>query len=134
MNDESLRAKLGSNAKESIKKYSSETICKAFINSFCSTIAIRLWIIILSIRRKRMKILIIGSMGFIGQHLFRYFSEKDNEVWGADIVYDYINKDRFFLIDASNSDYNSVFNLRIQSLCQLFWCGKCSGVTKKSIT
>jgi len=30
MNDESLRAKLGSNAKESIKKYSSETICKAF--------------------------------------------------------------------------------------------------------
>jgi len=30
MNDESLRTKLGSNAKESIKKYSSETICKAF--------------------------------------------------------------------------------------------------------
>ena len=30
MNDESLRARLGSNAKESIRKYSSETICKAF--------------------------------------------------------------------------------------------------------
>ncbi|OQB57881.1 MAG: GalNAc-alpha-(1-_4)-GalNAc-alpha-(1-_3)-diNAcBac-PP-undecaprenol alpha-1,4-N-acetyl-D-galactosaminyltransferase [Bacteroidetes bacterium ADurb.Bin145] len=30
MNDESLRSRLGSNAKESIKKYSSETICKAF--------------------------------------------------------------------------------------------------------
>ena len=64
-----------------------------------------------------MKILVIGSMGFIGQHLFRYFSEKDNEVWGADIVYDYINKDRFFLIDASNSDYNSVFQFTEYNLC-----------------
>jgi len=64
-----------------------------------------------------MKILIIGSMGFIGQHLFRYFSEKGNEVWGADVVYDYINKDRFFLIDASNSDYNSVFQSSEYNLC-----------------
>jgi len=64
-----------------------------------------------------MKILVIGSMGFIGQHLFRYLSEKDNEVWGADIVYDYINKDRFFLIEASNSDYNSVFQFTEYNLC-----------------
>jgi dTDP-glucose 4,6-dehydratase/UDP-glucose 4-epimerase len=64
-----------------------------------------------------MKILIIGSMGFIGQHLFRYFSEKGNEVWGADVVYDYINKDRFFLIDASISDYNSVFQSSEYNLC-----------------
>ena len=43
-----------------------------------------------------MKLLIIGSRGFIGHHLFNYFSEKGNEVWGTDVVDDYINKERYF--------------------------------------
>lgn len=64
-----------------------------------------------------MKILIIGSRGFIGHHLFSYFSEKDNEVWGTDVVDDYINKERYFLIDASNSDYSSVFQSAEFDLC-----------------
>ena len=64
-----------------------------------------------------MKILIIGSRGFIGHHLFSYFSEKDNEVWGTDVVDDYINKERYFLIDASNSDYGSVFQSTEFDLC-----------------
>ena len=64
-----------------------------------------------------MKILIIGSRGFIGHHLFSYFSEKGNEVWGTDVVDDYINKERYFLIDASNSDYSSVFQSAEFDLC-----------------
>ena len=64
-----------------------------------------------------MKILIIGSRGFIGHHLFNYFSEKGNEVWGTDVVDDYINKERYFLIDASNSDYSSVFQSAEYDLC-----------------
>jgi dTDP-glucose 4,6-dehydratase/UDP-glucose 4-epimerase len=64
-----------------------------------------------------MKILIIGSMGFIGQHLFRYFSDKGNKVWGTDVIPDYINKDRYFLIDASNSDYTIVFQSAEYDLC-----------------
>jgi len=64
-----------------------------------------------------MKILIIGSRGFIGHHLFSYFSEKGNKVWGTDVVDDYINKERYFLIDASNSDYCSVFQSAEFDLC-----------------
>ena len=64
-----------------------------------------------------MKILIIGSRGFIGHYLFSYFSEKGNEVWGTDVVDDYINKERYFLIDASNSDYSSVFQSAEFDLC-----------------
>lgn len=64
-----------------------------------------------------MKILIIGSRGFIGHHLFSYFAEKDIAVWGTDVVDDYINKERYFLIDASNSDYSSVFQSSEYDLC-----------------
>lgn len=64
-----------------------------------------------------MKILIIGSMGFIGHHLHRYFSDKGNEVWGTDVINDYINKDRYFLIEASNSDYANVFQSAEYDLC-----------------
>ena len=64
-----------------------------------------------------MKILIIGSRGFIGHHLFSYFSEKNNEVWGSDVVDDYINKERYFLINATDSDYSSVFHSAEYDLC-----------------
>ena len=64
-----------------------------------------------------MKILIIGSRGFIGHHLFSYFSEIGHEVWGTDVVDDYINKERYFLIDVSNSDYGSVFQSTEFDLC-----------------
>lgn len=54
-----------------------------------------------------MKILIIGSKGFIGSHLVRYFS-KQHDVWQCDVVADYTTK-RYIQIDASNSDFNAVF-------------------------
>jgi UDP-glucose 4-epimerase len=56
-----------------------------------------------------MKVIIIGSKGFIGQNLSDFLTGKRHEVWGADVVTDYVDLDRYFLIDASNSDYSSVF-------------------------
>jgi UDP-glucose 4-epimerase len=64
-----------------------------------------------------MKILIIGSKGFIGQYLISYFSGIGNEVWGADVVTDYVNTEKYFLIDASNSDFSSVFQKIVYDLC-----------------
>lgn len=35
-----------------------------------------------------MKILVVGSKGFIGSHCVDYFSQE-NEVWGCDVVMEY---------------------------------------------
>ncbi|MGQ1785714.1 NAD-dependent epimerase/dehydratase family protein [Saccharicrinis sp. GN24d3] len=64
-----------------------------------------------------MKIVIIGSKGFIGRNVEKYFDEKGYEVWKADVVVDYADTDRYFLIDASNSDYNTVFHYQQYDLC-----------------
>ena len=40
-----------------------------------------------------MKIVIIGSKGFIGKESYLHFkSQKQNEVWGCDVVVDYTSK------------------------------------------
>lgn len=64
-----------------------------------------------------MKVIIIGSKGFIGQHLSIYFREKGHEVLGADVIVDYVNTERYFLIDASNSDFTSVFQHSEYDVC-----------------
>ena len=64
-----------------------------------------------------MKILVIGSKGFIGQHLCHYYQEQGQEVWGADVVVDYVNTESYFLIDSSNSDFSSVFEQQEFDLC-----------------
>lgn len=64
-----------------------------------------------------MKILIIGSKGFIGSNLVQYFQQHKYNVFKADVVVDYIDTDRYFLIDASNSDYNTVFHYQKYDLC-----------------
>lgn len=64
-----------------------------------------------------MNILIIGSKGFIGSNLVRYFQQKKYNVFKADVVVDYTDTDRYFLIDASNSDYNTVFHYQKYDLC-----------------
>ena len=64
-----------------------------------------------------MNIIIIGSKGFIGQNLTHYFKEKGHKVWGVDVVVDYVNTDHYFLIDASNSDFISVFQDSTFDLC-----------------
>lgn len=44
-----------------------------------------------------MKILIVGSKGFIGRHCVDFFS-KENEVWGCDVVMEYDNPIIFLLM------------------------------------
>lgn len=62
-----------------------------------------------------MKILIIGSKGFIGSHLVSYF-EREHEVWQCDVVTDYTSN-RYMLIDASNSDFNEIFETQPFDVC-----------------
>ena len=64
-----------------------------------------------------MKVIIIGSKGFIGQNLVKYFEYKNYQVWKADVVVDYADTDRYFLIDASNSDFNTVFHFQKYDIC-----------------
>lgn len=64
-----------------------------------------------------MKVIVIGSKGFIGKHLYDYYQSKDLEVWGADVIVDYVNTDNYFLIDSTNSDYSSVFQNQQYELC-----------------
>lgn len=64
-----------------------------------------------------MNIVVIGSKGFIGQHLSRYFREHGHEVWGADVVVDYVDTERYFLIDSSNSDFSCIFQKQKFDLC-----------------
>jgi dTDP-glucose 4,6-dehydratase/UDP-glucose 4-epimerase len=69
-----------------------------------------------------MKILIIGSKGFIGQHLKRFLISRHEEVWGADVVVDYVHPEQYFLIDTSNADFHTLF-----SGIQFDLCINCSG-------
>ena len=64
-----------------------------------------------------MKILIIGSKGFIGQHLKNFLISKNLQVWGADVVVDYVHPEKYFLIDASNADYHSIFQQTGFDIC-----------------
>lgn len=64
-----------------------------------------------------MKVLIIGSKGFIGQNLDKYLKGLNYEVWGADVVVDYINTKRYFLIDVSNSNFHFIFEKTKFDLC-----------------
>ena len=63
------------------------------------------------------KIVVIGSKGFVGQHLKKYLEEKKGDVWGADVIVDYVNTEKYFLIDAANSDFNAVFEEEDFELC-----------------
>jgi UDP-glucose 4-epimerase len=64
-----------------------------------------------------MKILIIGSKGFIGSHAYQHFSElKDYECWGCDVVVDYVD-DHYFLVDSFNSYFNDVFEKASFDVC-----------------
>lgn len=64
-----------------------------------------------------MKVIVIGSKGFIGQHLCKFYKDRGDLVWGADVVVDYVNTDSYFLIDTSNSDFGSVFKEQEYDLC-----------------
>ena len=62
-----------------------------------------------------MKILIIGSKGFIGSHCVDYFSQA-HEVWGCDVILDY-NTPNYISIDAVDSDFLGIFEQRQYDVC-----------------
>ena len=62
-----------------------------------------------------MKILIIGSKGFIGSHCVDYFS-KEHEVWGCDVVLDY-NTPNYISIDSVDSDFLGIFEQHQYDVC-----------------
>ena len=62
-----------------------------------------------------MKILIIGSKGFIGSHCVDYFSQA-HEVWGCDVILDY-NTPNYIFIDAVDSDFLGIFEQRQYDVC-----------------
>lgn len=54
-----------------------------------------------------MKILIVGSRGFIGGHCLDFF-RKEHEVWGCDVILDY-STPNYISIDAVDSDFQNLF-------------------------
>ncbi|WP_431135815.1 NAD-dependent epimerase/dehydratase family protein [Psychroserpens mesophilus] len=62
-----------------------------------------------------MKILIIGSKGFIGSHCVSYFS-ANHDVWQCDIEVDYTTSN-YFQVDATNADYSDVFQQQTFDVC-----------------
>lgn len=63
-----------------------------------------------------MKVLIIGSKGFIGASLALYLSNKLYEVYECDVVVDY-NKTNYMVIDVTNSDFHSIFSEHTFDIC-----------------
>ncbi|HEU4610026.1 MAG TPA: NAD-dependent epimerase/dehydratase family protein, partial [Chitinophagaceae bacterium] len=64
-----------------------------------------------------MKILIIGSKGFIGSHVLQYFSAKEGIIcWGCDVVVDYV-AERYILLDSTNSDFNEILEEHVFDVC-----------------
>ena len=63
-----------------------------------------------------MKILVVGSKGFIGTHVYNYFQSKGHVVWGCDVIIDYtaIN---YFLIDSTNSNFHGIFKQQGFDVC-----------------
>ena len=62
-----------------------------------------------------MKILIIGSKGFIGSHCVSYF-EKHNEVHTCDVMVDYVSSN-YHLVDSTNADYSDIFQNHTFDVC-----------------
>ncbi len=65
-----------------------------------------------------MRLLIIGSEGFIGRNAVSYFLSKDWEVTGCDIVYTPSgNNYPYIKLDAFSLDYTSTFNQSSYDFC-----------------
>jgi UDP-glucose 4-epimerase len=64
-----------------------------------------------------MKILVIGSKGFIGSHVAYLFSAAYGyDVHECDVVVDY-GKSNYYLIDATNADYHQIFRQTLFDVC-----------------
>ncbi len=68
-----------------------------------------------------MKVLIIGSKGFIGAHALTFFRNNNKDCYGCDVMVDYTDP-KYFLIDSTNADYDFIFEKQ-----QFDVCINCSG-------
>jgi dTDP-glucose 4,6-dehydratase/UDP-glucose 4-epimerase len=64
-----------------------------------------------------MKILIVGSSGFIGSHLSQYFNKNRYSVKGCDIVPPVSSEVPFFLISPGNNDFSGLFENESYDIC-----------------
>ncbi len=62
-----------------------------------------------------MKILIIGSSGFIGSHCLNYFSAKNHEIWHANT--NYANKLNYFVVSKIQSNFEIIFSAQQFDVC-----------------
>lgn len=62
-----------------------------------------------------MKILIIGSSGFIGSHCATYFSAKSYEIWHANT--NYANKLNHFVVSKTQSNFETIFETQQFDVC-----------------
>lgn len=74
-----------------------------------------------------MKILIIGSKGFIGSHCVDFFSHQ-HEVWECDVILEY-NNPKYISIDAVDSDFFEIFRTHHFDVCI-----NCSGAANVSFS
>lgn len=63
-----------------------------------------------------MKVLIIGSRGFIGSHAVAFFKNKGYETWGCGIS-ELIDEPYYFQVERFYPDYNNIFKLEKFDLC-----------------
>ena len=63
----------------------------------------------------RMKLLIIGSTGFIGKNAVNYFIKKGYDVYGADIVIK--KEDKYTILNPENMDFTNLFSQQKYDIC-----------------
>jgi UDP-glucose 4-epimerase len=63
-----------------------------------------------------MKVLIIGSRGFIGSHALAFFKNKGFETWGCGVS-DLGDEPNYFQVERFYPDYNNIFKLKNFDLC-----------------
>jgi len=63
-----------------------------------------------------MKVLIIGSRGFIGSSAVDYFKKKGYETWGCGIS-EFSDEPYYFQVERFYPDYNNIFKLEKFDLC-----------------
>ncbi|GIW70455.1 MAG: NAD-dependent epimerase [Patescibacteria group bacterium] len=62
-----------------------------------------------------MKILVIGSQGFIGQHCMRFFLREQHDVWGVDV--NPSSRPKFFQVSATQTDFDFIFRQQKFDVC-----------------
>src|SRR5687768_12482309 len=55
-----------------------------------------------------MTLLVIGSKGFIGSHMYNYLHGAGHKVYGCDVLVDY-NDQNYYQVDATNATYDELF-------------------------